>query len=107
MLVAADGLNGRQSVEVDFWGTRRPFRGGAAELAVSTGAAFVPVYIGIDAEGHVQVEVTSGLAEEEGAPQERIEKLTRRYGQEYAARWPRFFASMIWKHLEYNLRPTP
>lgn len=107
VLVAADGLNGRQSVEVDFWGTRRPFRVGAAELAVSTGAAFVPVYIGIDAEGRVQVEVTSGLAEEEGAPQERIEKLTRRYGEEYAARWPRFFASMIWKHLEYNLRPTP
>lgn len=106
VLVAADGLNGRQSVEVDFWGTRRPFRVGAAELAVSTGAAFVPVYIDIDAEGRVQVEVTSGLPAEGTAPQERIEELTRRYGEEYAARWPRFFASMIWKHLEYNLRPT-
>jgi amino acid adenylation domain-containing protein len=105
--IAADGLNGRQSVEIDFWGSRRPFRVGAAELAVSTGAAFVPVYTELDAEGRVHVDVASGLTTDGAGPQERIEELTRRYGLEYAARWPRFFASMIWKHLEYNLRPTP
>jgi amino acid adenylation domain-containing protein len=107
VLIAADGLNGQQAVEVDFWGTRRPFRVGAAELAVSTGAAFVPVYIRLDAEGRVLVDVTSELTAEGATPQERITELTRRYGEAYAARWPQFFASMIWKHLEYNLRPTP
>jgi hypothetical protein len=74
---------------------------------VSTGAGFVPVYTELDAEGRVHVDVASGLTTDGAGPQERIEELTRRYGLEYAARWPRFFASMIWKHLEYNLRPTP
>ena len=107
VLVAADGLYGRQPVEVDFWGQRRPFQVGAAELALTTGAAFVPVYIRLDAEGHVQIDVTSALTADGATPQERIAQLTRRYGEDYAARWPQFFASMIWKHLEYNLRPTP
>lgn len=106
VVVAADGLNGRQVVEVDFWGQRRPFRVGAAELAVATGATFVPVYFGLDAEGRVQVDVTSALATEGATPQERVTELTRRYGEDYAARWPQFFASMIWKHLEYDLRPS-
>ncbi len=105
--IAADGLNGRQAVEVDFWGQRRPFQVGAAELAVATGAAFVPVYIRLDAEGRVQVDVAPELTADGATPQERITQLTRRYGEDYEARWPQFFASMIWKHLEYNLRPTP
>jgi lauroyl/myristoyl acyltransferase len=107
VLIAADGLNGRQAVDVEFWGSRRPFQLGAAELAVTTGAAFVPVYSRLDAEGRVQVEIASELTAEGATPQERIVKLTCRYGEAYASRWPQFFASMIWKHLEYNLRPSP
>jgi len=74
---------------------------------VAAGSAFVPIFMSLDAEGHVQIDVTSALTADGTRPQERIDQLTRRYGEDYAARWPQFFASMIWKHLEYNLQPTP
>jgi hypothetical protein len=38
-----------------------------------------------------------------GTLDEGVTDLTRRYGEEYAARWPRFFASMAWNHLQNNL----
>jgi hypothetical protein len=101
--ISPDGLQGRQAVDAEFFGRRRPFQLGAAELAVSTGAAFVPVYVRFDREGRVWVDVAGTLAGEGETPHDRIVDLTLRYAREYSARWPEFFASMDWKHLKYNL----
>ena len=101
--ISADGLQGQQAVDAEFFGRHRPFQLGAAELAVTSGAAFVPVYVRFDREGRVWVDVARALAAEGETPQDRIVDLTMRYANEYSERWPDFFASMDWKHLKYNL----
>lgn len=103
VMVPADGLQGSQTVDAPFWGRRRPWQIGAAELAVTTGAAFVPAYIHIDAQGHIHVEISAPLIAQSATPQDRIRELTQRYGADYAARWPQFYPSMRWHHLAYNL----
>jgi amino acid adenylation domain-containing protein len=104
VLVAADGYHGEQAVEVPFFGRRRPFQIGAAELAVTTGAAFVPVYARIDIDGRVRIDVCRALTAEGDTPQSRVVGLTLRYARDYVARWPEMFASMNWNHLERNLQ---
>ncbi|WP_129677446.1 AMP-binding protein [Candidatus Chloroploca sp. Khr17] len=103
VMVAADGLQGNQSVDVPFWGRCRPFQIGAAELAVTTGAAFVPVYFRFEPTGRIEVEIAAPIIPQMTTPQTQIRELTERYGTDYAARWPQFFASMRWHHLAYNL----
>lgn len=103
VMVVADGLHGEQSIEVPFFGRRRPFQIGAAELAVTTGAAFVPVFSWLDVAGRVWIEVDQALAPEGDSPRARIAALTRRYAEAYVDHWPRIFASMNWNHLEFNL----
>lgn len=102
VFIAADGLQGKQSVDVPFWGRQRPFQIGAAELAVETCALFIPAFITINAIGRVQVEITTPLTAQAGSKEEKIIELTEMYGVRYAARWPRFYASMRWHHLAYN-----
>lgn len=101
-MVAADGLQGRQSVDVPFWGGRRPWQIGAAELAVTTGAEIVPIYIHMDTKGRIDVEITAPLIPQATTPQAQISELTERYAADYAARWPHFYVSMRWHHLAYN-----
>ena len=101
--ISPDGLKGQQAVEVPFWGRRRPFQIGAAELAVTTEARLVPAFVRFDEAGRVWVEMTPALVPEGQAFTGRVADLTSRYGQEYAMRWPDFFASMAWNHLRYNL----
>ena len=102
-MVPADGAAGSQTVDVSFWGRQRPFRIGAAELAVTTGAVFVPVYIHFNAQGHIDVKIAAPLIPQAVTPQAQIRELTERYGADYTARWPQFYASMRWNHLAYNL----
>jgi amino acid adenylation domain-containing protein len=103
VFVPADGLRGGQTVEVPFWGRRRRFRIGAAELAVTAGAALAPAYARFDAQGRVWVEVLTPFGVPSAPPHEQIIALTRRYAEDYAAHWPRFYASMQWHHLGVNL----
>jgi acyl-coenzyme A synthetase/AMP-(fatty) acid ligase/aryl carrier-like protein len=100
--IAADGLQGKQSVDVSFWGWRRPFQIGAAELAVETHALFIPAFDTINDIGHVQVEITPQLTAQAGSKDDKIIELTEKYGALYAARWPQFYDSMRWHHLAYN-----
>lgn len=100
--ISPDGLQGQRTVDAQFLGRRRPFQLGAAELAVTTGAAFVPVFVRFDVEGRVWVDVAEALKGHGHTPQERIAEMTLGYAREYSARWPQFFASMDWKHLKYN-----
>lgn len=103
VMVAADGLQGNQTVDVPFWGRQRPFRIGAAELAVTTGAVLLPVHIHFDAQGHIDVEIAAPLIPQAVTPQAQIRELTERYGADYTACWPQFYAAMRWNHLAYNL----
>lgn len=104
VMVPADGFQGERAVEFPFFGRRRPFQLGAAELAVATGAAFVPVSARIALDGRARIEVCQALTAEGGSPQARAIDLTLRYARAYAGWWPEMFASMIWDHLERNLR---
>ena len=103
VMVPADGLQGWRAVDVPFWGRRRPFQIGAAELAVTTGAALVPAYIHIDAQGYINAEIAAPLIPQTTAPQAQIIELVERYGADYAARWPQFYASIRWHLLSYSL----
>lgn len=103
VMVAADGYQGQQTVDVPFWGRRRPFQIGAAELAVTTGSALVPVYITFDAQGRITFEVIAPLETQALTTRDRIRDLTERYGADYAARWPQCYISMRWHHLAHNL----
>lgn len=107
VMVAADGLQGHYAVDVPFWGRRRSFQMGAAELAVTTGSALVPVYITFDARGRIHLEVTAPLETKALTTRDRIRELTERYGADYVARWPQFYASMLWRHLAHNLDLSP
>jgi hypothetical protein len=102
VFIAADGLQGKQSVDVSFWGRQRPFQIGAAELAVETCALFIPAFVTINAIGRVQVEITTPLTAQASSKEEKIIELTEKHGALYAARWPQFYASMRWHHLAYN-----
>ena len=107
VFIAGDGRHGRQSVEAPFWGRLRPFQIGAAELAITTGAALVPAFSTFDVNGCVQVEVMAPLIPEPGAPNEQVCALTAQYAALYAAHWPQLYASMYWPHLAYNLALPP
>ena len=102
VFIAADGLQGKQSVDVSFWGRQRPFQIGAAELAVETCALFIPAFVTINAIGRVQVEITTPLTAQASSKEEKIIELTKKYGALYAARWPQFYALMRWNWLAYN-----
>ncbi|MDX9952961.1 MAG: AMP-binding protein [Anaerolineae bacterium] len=107
VMVAADGYQGQQAVDVPFWGRRRPFQIGAAELAVTTGSALVPVYITFDAQGRITFEVTAPLETQALTTRDRIRELTELYGADYAAHWPQGYVSMRWHHLAHNLNLPP
>ena len=100
VFIPADGFEGKQFVEVPFWGQRRPFQIGAAELAVSTGAMLVPAHSRLDVQGRVWVEVTKPLTTTADTVQARIAELTRQYGEELAERWPWLYASIRWNNLD-------
>jgi amino acid adenylation domain-containing protein len=103
VFIAGDGRQGNQSVDVPFRGRRRPFQIGAAELAVKTGALFMPAFVTFDAIGRVQVEVTAPLTAQAASKEEQIIELTEQYGALYAARWPQFYASVRWHLSAYHL----
>jgi lauroyl/myristoyl acyltransferase len=104
VFIAADGLQGQQSIAMPLWGRRRLFQTGAAELAVTTGAWLIPTWLTFDGQGRVRVEVTGPLTMQATTTQAQVTELTRRYAEEYAARWPQSYASMRWGHLAHNLR---
>lgn len=103
VFIAGDGLQGKQSVDVPFWGRKRPFQIGAAELAIETGSLFVPAFVLFDRQGRIEIEVLDPLIPPVGTAMAQVNGLTRQYGELYAARWPQFYASMNWHHLKYNL----
>jgi hypothetical protein len=104
VFIPADNMQRVRSIDMPFWGRRRPFRLGTAELALTTGAALVPTYPRFDAHGRLWIEVTAPLSAPPAAPEDQMIALTRHYAADFAARWPQFFASANWAELDITLR---
>jgi amino acid adenylation domain-containing protein len=87
--VAADDLFGTGGPTMTFLGRRRPFRKGFAEMAVLTGAAVIPVYSGIEADGRITVNILDPLdgGREVDAREDRVEGLIRQYAAWLGKRW--------------------
>lgn len=100
-----DGLQGSSGILVPFHGRMRRLATGFAELAVSTGAAVVPVVANMDVNGRIHVEFGTPLDTGAGhlERQERIESLIRQYARFLEARWSDDPGGVRMHHLEHYL----
>lgn len=102
VLIAGDGRQGHQSIDISFHGRSRPFQTGAAWLAVMSEALFVPVFVNIDLSGKIILDVSEPLDATASTKEEQIIALTKKYGELFAERWPHFYTSVGWFHQNYN-----
>ncbi|TCK18175.1 KDO2-lipid IV(A) lauroyltransferase [Thiogranum longum] len=100
-----DGLKGSSGIEVPFHGRIRNLATGFAELAVSTGAAVVPVIANMDVNGRIHVAFSAPLdtGSEALERQERIEGLISQYASYLEARWSDDPGSVRMHHVEHYL----
>jgi len=105
--VVGDGeLGASAGMALPFFGRRRTFRTGFAELSVSTGAAVVATSVSMDALGHLHVRFVP-LETAEVNRHRRVEALLLRYVGVLQEEWAEHLASFKWKHLERFLRLSP
>ncbi|MBP7868239.1 MAG: AMP-binding protein [Acidobacteria bacterium] len=97
--IMGDGLGGKEQVRVPFHGHGRAFRPGPAELAVRTGAAFIPVFVGMDLAGRVRIEFAPDLAAVPPGGDDPVRALLVRYADLLAGRWAADLPNLKWKHL--------
>lgn len=102
VMIAGDGRQGNQSVDIFMHGRRRPFQTGGAWLAVMNNAQYVPVFARYTTEGVLEIELSPPLVPEQSSCEDQIIELTRKYGLLYAKRWSEFYPSVDWVHLDYN-----
>lgn len=100
VVIAGDGGKGGQGVVMPFFGGRRIFRQGAAELAVQTGARLIPVFCTMATDGRVAIEVKPPLTAGHGASEVQVERLTRTYAEQVVARWTELYPTLNWRNLE-------
>lgn len=93
--VAGDGGQGTEKIVLKRFGRRFPFRSGAADLAVQTGAPLIPVFPVLRSDGGVEVEFLPPLIElNQGSRALRSEKLLRQYAEVYVGRWPQMLPNL-------------
>ncbi|NOZ06702.1 MAG: AMP-binding protein [Chloroflexi bacterium] len=102
--VAADDDDGRGGIHVSFHGRWRPFRPGAAELALQSGAAFVPVFASMDLAGHIAFEFLEPLTPEGASHQAQVESLLHGYADLLIGRYTTDLGAMEWYILRKFLR---
>jgi KDO2-lipid IV(A) lauroyltransferase len=107
--LVADGLKGSSGVLVPFHGRMRRLATGFAELAVSTGAAVVPVIANMDVNGQIHVEFFEPLdtPSSDLDRREQVEGLIRQYVSFLQARWSDDPGSVRMHHVEHFLRLAP
>jgi acyl carrier protein len=87
--VAGDGMTGKEKVAPVRYGRRFPFRAGAAELAMQTGAPLVPVFPYLYTDGRIEVEFLEPLIPCLDQPRkEGVDDILRGYAEMYMDRWP-------------------
>ena len=104
VVVAMDGFAGNSGVLVDFFGGKRRFYYGAAELAVQNKAWIVPAFAHLYTDGRLAIEFLEPLAPENDKQGDAARSLTTRYAKIYRDRWPRDLGNRYLGHLERCLR---
>lgn len=112
VVMASDGYGGVQGIDVPFFGHMRRFRSGAAELAVQSGAALVPFFATLRADGTILNELLPPLGGISGSHAAQVEHLTRQYADLYIARWRALLpnlppANILLLNRELGLSPQP
>jgi lauroyl/myristoyl acyltransferase/acyl carrier protein len=104
-VILADDIEGQGGVQLPFHGRWRPFRPGAAELAVRTGAMIVPAFAALSVAGRVTFDFLFPLEQVSGDNSaEQIKDLTRQYARVLAERWKTDLGSLEWKILYKHLQ---
>jgi lauroyl/myristoyl acyltransferase len=100
-----DGYHGKSSLTFPFIGKLRGFRGSYAELALSTDAQIIPVFITPGNRGHLTVDLRKPLDKgtEEQSREERITHITRQYVEQLAEEWKKSPQFVNWGHMEKYL----
>ena len=97
--MGGDGGKGDEGVVVPFFGGRRLFRQGGADLAVQSGAQLIPVFCTITDTGRVEIQVCPPLERGAGSTAAQVERLTRAYAELVVARWPQVYHCLSWGNL--------
>jgi acyl-CoA synthetase (AMP-forming)/AMP-acid ligase II/acyl carrier protein len=100
--VAGDGLTGTIRVTLKKYGRNFPFRSGAADLAIKTGAPMILVFPAMKAKGMMEVEFLKPLLPKaNGSVVELVDDLTRQYAEIYVARWSQMLPNMtsLWQRM--------
>ena len=102
--VAADGYQTPRHIVVPFHGRQRSFGIGFAEMALSTGAAAIPVFVSLQPGGQVTIDFRPPLHTAAGERSAQVESLVRQYADQFAAVWAADLGNIRWRHLTKYLR---
>ena len=101
--VFADLDEGKKGVSLSFHGRWHRFVTGFAELALSTGALVIPVFVTLDLIGRVQVSFQEFLVASGQNHQAQVESLVGQYAEILAEAWTKELGNVLWSHLERHL----
>lgn len=100
--IAGDGAAGKVRKVLTKYGRQFPFRAGAADLAVKTGAPLILVFPDLKESGIIEAEFLSPLLPGlKGTPAVRAGNLLQQYAETYISRWPQMLPNMtsLWQRV--------
>lgn len=100
--IAADGSYGSSGVDVEFFGRKRFFRSGFAELAAATQATIIPAVVTMQPDGLIRVQLQPALHREPGRQPRRalVEDLMKQYIALNRRIWREHTGDLKWRQLE-------
>ncbi|MEN8223762.1 MAG: hypothetical protein ABFS05_00245 [Bacteroidota bacterium] len=103
--VLGDGYHGKSSITFPFIGKLRGFRGSYAELALSTGAEIMPLFIMPGKHGQITVDIRRPLdkGKEDQSRKDRTEHIINQYVNQLAEEWKNKPEYINWGHMEKYL----
>ncbi|MCD4723447.1 MAG: hypothetical protein K8R63_01295 [Bacteroidales bacterium] len=96
-----DGYHGKSSLTFPFIGKLRGFRGSYAELALSTDAQIIPLFIIPNDHGRITVDLRQPLdkGSEEQSREERTAHIISQYVEQLAKEWKKSPQFVNWGHM--------
>ncbi len=90
--ILGDGYHGKSSVDMNFLGRIRGFRGSFAELGLSTEAAIHPIFMSVQNNGTIDIEILDAIdkGEEVMDRQDRIIHMVKQYKSLLEDRWANY-----------------
>jgi lauroyl/myristoyl acyltransferase len=100
--IAADGSYGSSGIDAEFFGRKRFFRSGFAELAAATQAAIIPALVTLQPEGIVRVTIRQPLERNSGRQPHRqlVADLMQQYIVLNRQIWREHPGDLKWRQLE-------